>query len=168
VRKLLVLLPVLLALAAAPAFARAPGQPGQGTLSVKDGKGMVQLSARGTMIGRFTRGKLTITDPNPFDSRRAVVLGAEKTTYRSARTTVYSGTNVRFRIIGWYAHVRVEGRGIHLSAVGRGQGMLEGVGDASAGVFYDGVWSLNDEEYKSIPDELTGFELAGPPAPARE
>jgi hypothetical protein len=166
VPKLLVLITLLAVLSAAPTSA-APAPRSQGTLSVRDGKGLVQLSARGSMIGRFQRGKVTITDPNPHDSRRAVVLGAERIVSRGAKTTVYSGKDVRFRIVGWLAHVRIEGRGIHLSAVGSGRGMVDGAGDPDLGVFYDGVWSLNDEAYTSLPDELTGFQLAGPPTPAR-
>ena len=167
-RIVLVLLTFLAVLSAAPALGGATGPRGQGTLSIRDGKGMVQLSARGSMIGRFERGKVTITDPNPHDARRAVVLGAERKVSRGAKTTVYSGKDVRIRIVGWLAHVRIEGRGIHLSAVGSGRGMVEGTGDPALGVFYDGVWSLNDEPYTSLPDELTGFQLAGPPRPARE
>lgn len=166
--KLLVLFTLLAVLAAAPASGGRPAPGGQGTLSIKDGKGMVQLNARGSMIGRFKSGKVTITDPNPYDARRAVVLGAERVVRKGARTAVYSGKDVRIRIVGWLATVRIEGRGIHLSAVGSGRGMLEGKGDPAAGVFYDGVWSLNDEAYTSLPDDLTGFQLTGPPQPARQ
>jgi hypothetical protein len=168
VRKLLLLFTLLSVLAATSASAGRPAPGGQGTLSIKDGKGMVQLSARGSMIGRFKSGKVTITDPNPYDARRAVVLGAERVARKGARTAVYSGNDVRIRIVGWLAHVRIEGRGIHLSAVGSGRGSVEGSGDPALGVFYDGVWSLNDEAYKSLPDELTGFQLTGPPQPARQ
>lgn len=125
---------------------------------------MVQLSARGTMIGRIERGKLTVTDPRPFDRRRAIVLGWEKRVLsRNQKTTTYTGQDIRIRITGGLHHVRFNGRGIHLSAVGRGGGLLDGVGDPSTGVFYDGVWSLNDEDYHSLPDDLTGFDLVGPP-----
>lgn len=160
-RRIFSLLCFLVALGAAPAEA---GAPGDGTLSVRDAKGLVQLSSRGTMIGRIERGKLTVTDPNPYDSRRPIVLGAEKrTTSRNLKTTVYTGKDIRVRITGGLAHVRFEGRGIHLSAVGRGSGLLDGTGDPSTGVFFDGVWSLNDEDYHSLPDALERFDLVGPP-----
>lgn len=147
------------ALASTPAFG---GSSRDGTLSIKDGDGMVQLSSRGSMIGRFERGKVTITDANPYDLRRPVVLGAERTTYRSAKTVVYSGKDVRIRIGGGLVHIRIEGRGIYLSAVGRGRGLIKGTGSVPNGIFYDGVWSLNDEDYRSLPDELTGFQLIAP------
>jgi hypothetical protein len=148
----------LSAVMAVPAFAGAPAT--DGTLSVKDARGTVQLSSRGSLIGRFERGKVTITDPNPYDARRPAVLGAEVTVYRNAKTTVYSGKDVRIRIGGGMTHVRIEGRGIYLSAVGRGTGMIDGAGSVPAGVFYDGVWSLNDDDYRSLPDEPTRFQLA--------
>lgn len=146
-----------LAVMAAPAFAAAPVT--DGTLSVKDARGVVQLSSRGSLIGRFERGKVTITDPNPYDARRPTVLGAEQVVYRNAKTTVYSGKDVRIRIGGGLTHVRIEGRGIYVSAVGRGSGLIDGAGSTQAGVFYDGVWSMNDEDYRSLPDDPTRFQL---------
>jgi hypothetical protein len=157
IRPFLALL-AFLAVMAAPAFAAAPVT--DGTLSVKDARGMVQLSSRGSLIGRFERGKVTITDPNPYDARRPTVLGAEQVVYRNAKTTVYSGKDVRIRIGGGLFHVRMEGRGIYVSAVGRGSGQIEGAGSIQTGVFYDGVWSLNDDDYRSLPDDLTRFQLA--------
>jgi hypothetical protein len=50
-----------------------------------------------------------------------------------------------------------------VSAIGRGKGVLDGAGDVTANIFYDGVWSLNDEPYKSLPDDPTPFELVAPP-----
>ena len=161
-RRILILPCFLVALGAASAEA---GAPGDGTLSVRDAKGLVQLSSRGTMIGRLASGKLTVTDPNLNDTRRPIVLGAEKRTVsRNQKTTTYTGKDIRVRITGGLAHVRFEGRGIHLSAVGRGSGLLDGTGDPAAGVFFDGVWSLNDEDYHSLPDELERFDLVGLPA----
>ena len=122
---------------------------------------MVQLIAKGSITGRV-RGKATITDPNPYDTNRPVVYGATKTTYRNAKTTVYQGKNVRFRLIGALYRVRLDGRAIFLSAVAHGQGMIDGAGNAAANVFYDGAMSLNDEPYHSLPDDPTPFVLEAP------
>ena len=164
-RKLLV--PFLLVLVL-PATALAkqplpPPQGGNGTLSIREGRGMVQLNARGTITGRL-RGRLTITDPNPRDSRRPVVYGATRTTAKSLKTVVYQGRNVRFRLVGATYTIRLDGRAIFMSAIGRGRGILDGAGDVQKQVFYDGVWSLNDEPYHSLPDDPTPFELAPPVA----
>jgi len=157
-RKLLVLLVVFLAL---PAAAYSQQRAQNGTLSVREGRGVVQLDARGSMTGRVN-GRLTVTDPKPFDTKRPVVYGATKTVYRNAKTTVYQGKNVRFRLGGARFVVRMEGKAIFLSAIARGTGTLDGNGDPAQNVFYDGVWSLNDEPYHSIPDEPTPFDLAAP------
>ena len=100
------------------------------------------------------------------DRRAAIIVrGAERTRYPSATVTVFSGTNIRFRI----AHnrrlvVRLNGKRVNFSAVGRGDGWMDGLGDPAAGIFFDGSYSLNGEPYQSLPDARTPFELvlAGP------
>jgi hypothetical protein len=152
---------LLLLLLPATAFARQTAPP-SGTLSIREGRGIVQLTARGSITGRV-RGRITITDPKPYDSKRPVVYGATQTKYKSEKTAVYIGSNLRFRLIGSLYTVRVDGRAIFMSAIGRGQGVLNGDGSVEDGVFYDGVYSLNDEPYHSLPDEPTDFELTAPP-----
>jgi len=163
-RKLLV--PCLLLALAIPAAAstRTPPLPpgGNGALSINQGRGVLQLNARGSMTGRLN-GRLTITDPKPYDSKRPVVYGAKKTIYRSEKTTVYQGKTLRFKLIGALYQVRIEGKAIFVSAIGRGKGVLDGAGDVTADIFFDGVWSLNDEPYKSLPDDATPFELVASP-----
>jgi len=162
-RKLLV--PCLLALLIpAAAYSRtAPPAPKNGTLSIREARGIVQLNARGSMTGRLN-GRLTITDPKPYDSKRPVVYGATKTIYRNAKTAVFQGKNLRFKLIGALYQVRIEGKAIFVSAIGRGKGVLDGAGDVTANIFYDGVWSLNDEPYKSLPDDPSSFELVASPS----
>jgi len=145
-----------------PATAQsASNVPQNGTLSIREGRGIVQLDARGSMTGRVN-GKITITDPKPYDSKRPVVYGATKTTYRNVKTTVYQGKNLRFRLIGSRFNFRIQGQKIFLSAIARGTGSLDGTGDPAANIFYDGVWSLNDAPYQSLPDAATPFDLAPP------
>jgi hypothetical protein len=162
-RKLLI--PCLLALAIpAAAFSRTPppSRAENGTLSIREARGVAQLNVRGSMSGRLN-GRLTITDPRPYDARRPVVYGATRTTYRNDKTTVFQGKNLRFRLIGAQYVIRLQGKRIFVSAIGRGKGVLDGVGDVAENIFYDGVWSLNDEQYKSLPDDPTPFELVAPP-----
>jgi hypothetical protein len=148
---------------ALPVAAYAQLRATNGTLSIREGRGVVELDARGSMTGRLN-GRLTVTDPKPFDLKRPVVYGAKKTIYRNARTTVYQGKNVRFRLGGARFVIRMEGRAIFLSAIAHGTGTIDGAGDPSANVFYDGVWSLNDEPPHSLPDDATPFELTAPTA----
>ena len=163
-RKLLV--PCLLALAIpATAYAAmsAPRPGSNGTLSIREARGVVQLNARGSMTGRLN-GRLTITDPKPYDAKRPIVYGARKTIYRNEKTTVFQGKNLRFRLIGSLFQIRAEGKAMFVSAIARGKGVLDGAGDPSANIFYDGVWSLNEEPYKSLPDDPSSFELVASPS----
>jgi hypothetical protein len=153
---------VLLALLIPAAAQSSSSVPQNGTLSIREGRGIVQLDARGSITGRLS-GKITITDPKPYDSKRPVVYGATKTIYKNVRTTTYQGKNVRFRLIGARFNFRIQGRAIFVSAIARGNGMLDGSGDPSANIFYDGTWSLNDSPPDSLPDTATTFQLA--PAP---
>jgi hypothetical protein len=161
-RKLLV--PCLLALVIpATAHTGTPPAPSNGTLSIREARGIVQLDVRGSMTGRLN-GRLTITDPKPYDAKRPVVYGATRTIYRSEKTTIFQGKNLRFRLIGALFQVRLQGKGMFVSAIGRGKGVLDGAGDVTANIFWDGTWSLNDEPYKSLPDDPTPFELVAPPS----
>ena len=158
-RKLLILGLILLAVPTAAYSAKAP--PANGTLSIREGRGVVILNARGIFTGRV-RGKLTVTDPTPADAKHPIVYGASKTTFRGGRTTIYQGRNVRFRLIGARYRIRVDGKAIFLSAIGRGTGAIDGAGSTQANIFYDVVLSLNDEPYHSLPDDYTSFRLAAP------
>jgi hypothetical protein len=156
---LLLLVLALIVPAAAMSQQRAPQN---GTLSIREGRGVVQLDARGSMTGRVN-GQISITDPRPYDSKRPVVYGATKTIYRNVKTTVYRGKNLRFRLIGARFSFRIQGRAIFLSAIARGELYLDGAGDAAANIFYDGTWSLNDAPPQSLPDDPSSFDLG--PAP---
>jgi hypothetical protein len=115
------------------------------------------------MTGRLN-GRITITDPKPFDAKRAIVYGSQKTVYRNEKTTVFQGKNLRFRAIGAQFQIKAEGKAIFVSALARGKLMLDGAGDLDDNVFYDGVWSLNDEPYRSLPDEPSTYELVASPS----
>jgi hypothetical protein len=146
-----------------PGAASSQPAPQNGTLSIREGRGIVQLNARGSMTGRVN-GQISITDPRPYDSKRPVVYGATKTIYKNVKTTVYRGKNLRFRLIGARFTLRIQGRAMFLSAIASGTVLVDGAGDPTANIFYDGVWSLNDAPYQSLPDDPTSFDLA-PPSP---
>jgi hypothetical protein len=159
------LIPCLIALAIpATAYTRTPLPPGgNGTLSIREARGVVNLYGRGSMTGRLN-GRVTITDPKPYDSKRAIVYGATKTIYRNEKTTVFQGKNLRFRAIGSLFQIRAEGKAVFVSALARGRVTLDGVGDVNANIYYDGVFSLNEEAYRSLPDDPTTFDLVASPA----
>jgi hypothetical protein len=164
------LLICLLTAALLPAAALAgPAVAGEGTLSVRNGDGRLALIGfRGAIIGRVGVGRLTIVEPRTgtcdtqlvwaADTVRATILpGGELGEGRFA--CVYTGANMRFRLVGAQDEVRLRGRDIGASIVGRGTAIVEGDGG-----LFDGLYSLNGEDYRSLPDEATRLVL-GPAVP---
>src|ERR1044071_720160 len=89
-----------LLVATGTASARSDGS-NDGTLTVKNADGRVVINGRGAgVIGRFDKGQVTIKDPNPNDGTGPIVTGADVTQSVREKTTRYSGSKVRFRIIG--------------------------------------------------------------------
>jgi hypothetical protein len=148
-----------LAAAATASTLRPPVE--DGTLSVRDGRATVTLRMRGSVIGRLAKGRLTVTD-SP-DGATIIVRGEEDEVPISGRTTVYSGRNIRFRIADDRRFVvKVAGKGLNFSAVGRGDGWIDGWGDPEGGVFFDGSYSLNGTDHPTLPNERTRFDLSAP------
>ena len=162
-------LPALLLLLALPGVAGAlGGAQADGTLSVRNGDGVVSLDLRGVVIGRIASGKLTVFGPKEGSCDAPLVWGAEDERLQAARDRitglsrlrcVYSGTAIRFRLVGGQNELRATGEGISISAVGSGFVELKGKGGA------DGTYSRNGAEYLSLPDRGASFELTGSPAP---
>jgi hypothetical protein len=160
--KALTLLALSIGLLAAAATASAVRPPVEdGTLSVRDGRATVTLRMKGSVIGRLAKGRLTVTD-SP-DGATIIVHGAEDEVPINGRTTAYSGKNISFRIADDKRFVvKVAGKGLNFSAVGRGVGWIDGWGNPEAGVFFDGSYSLNGTDHPTLPNERTRFELSAP------
>src|SRR5256885_2803122 len=153
---------VLAALALpAAATARQRG-PNDGTLSVKEGRGMVTISGRGAVIGSFVQGRVTISDPIDGDGTGPIVTGDDFPPIdRSETTTTWRGNKVRFRMIGGTFKVVVRGRGINLSFVGKGSVIFNGAGTED-----DGAYAANDGDYSLIPSfPFTFYLSATSPSP---
>jgi len=132
-----------------------PGGLSDGTLSVKDGHGVITIQARGGVIGSFAKGSVTINDPIDGDGTGPVVSGDEWSRDRNDTTTTWGGNKVRFRMIGGTFKIVVRGRGINLSLVGKGTVTLNG-----AGTDDDGTYSVNGGDYSPIPDYFFSFPLS--------
>ena len=110
-----------------PVVALASVDAGDGTLSVEDGRGKINLQARGGVIGRIDRGTLTVYDTTPTDANFPVVTGADEPEFFVAGNGVrYRGSGIRFRIVGGGFKLVIQARGIDLSVVGKGSGRIEG------------------------------------------
>jgi hypothetical protein len=138
------------------------GSGDDATLSVRNGLGKVGLNFNGSVVGRVAHGKIVATDPVVGDGSGVVFWGCDRPAKPvDFTTTVCSGENLRFRAIGGRYVLAVRGSGISLSVVGRGVATLNGAGD-DPDVPRDGVYSLNDSPYKSLPDNEKQVPLVAP------
>ena len=156
----ILLLCALVALAVPVLASAMPRSAGDGTLSIRDGKvKLLVIHARGGVIGRCGRCRFTIEDRSTANTATPFVTGEEdsRDTDQDGEDEQFWGTNVRFRLTGGDFTLRVTGRDVDLSAVGRGRGRLRGAGGVN-----DGTYSLNGEEPRSLPDERRQFVLAAP------
>lgn len=147
-RKTVVIL-VLLALAVPVAALSADfaTSAGDGTLSVEDGRGTVQIQARGGVIGRLERGTVTIFDLTPEDANDPVVFGDDQPIMLVGETGIrYRGVGIRYRLIGGGFRIVINGRGIDLSAVGKGTGTIRGE------TLLPGLYSLDGADCRNEPE----------------
>lgn len=165
----LVVFTVLSTALAVPAVASAvlvSGGTGDGALSVKSGIGKVTLYPfNGAAVGRVAHGKIVLTDPIADDGIGSQVWGCDNSPGGlaiNATTIVCSGENLRFRAAGGKYRIFIRGSGIFLSAVGHGVVTLNGDGDGPL-VASDGLFSINDSAYRSLPNEPRPYQLAAPP-----
>jgi hypothetical protein len=132
--------------------------PGDGTLSVKRGRGSVVVKLKGTVIGRLTSGKVQVKDFRPFDSNVPLFTGC-KVRRPTISLAVCQGRKIGYRVLDGRFNVNVRGSGISISAVGRGTVTVDGNGEDG---FPDGVMSMNDQPYESLPDDTTTLPLEAP------
>ena len=159
-RKSLVLV-ALLALVV-PLAGYAAVRAGEGTLSVDDGRGKVTVRARGGVIGRLDRGSITIFDLTPGDANQPVVIGDDQPVRLVGENGIqYRGAGLRFRVIGGSFRVLVQGRGIDLSVVGKGDGFIEADDSLDPGVYsLDGADCRKDRDScKPLPQPGFRFKL---------
>jgi hypothetical protein len=152
-------IPILLVLLLAlPATAWAVRTlPGDGTLVVDNGHGVVVVRARGGIIGRFDSGSVVIEQPE--GGKIPTVYGAERIRDLGNGRTQWTGEDVRFRVIGGLYRIRIQAVGIDVSAVGRGIAVL----DASGFTDFSGRYSLNGGTFQPLPGKPTTFQLGQPP-----
>jgi hypothetical protein len=147
-----------LAILAVPAVAAGyVGSNNDGTLSVRDGVGVVWVGANGALVGRFDKGTLRVFDPADGDLVDVNVWGDATLSFPTDTTTVYTGSNLRFRIVGRF-RVTVKGSDIDLTGVGQGKVGLKGT---------DGTYAFNGRARHALPDteELTPFDLSADTIP---
>ena len=116
------------------------------------------IDLKGSVVGRLTNGSLRVTDHTPNDRYTAVVYGRKLTEERvGPRTIVYRGAGLRFRMLGGGYRIVARGTGITVSAVGRGNVMLDGEPRFEADDL--GVYSLDGTDCSVEPLTCTPLPL---------
>ncbi len=152
-RRLLV--PILFAAAFVPAAAlAAPGAPSDGTVSARNATGKVTIVARGSFIGYCDSCSIWVNDPDPTDGAGPTITNFEASQDLSDTKTLYRGSAMRFRMVGGFWRVIIQGKGIDLSGIGHGQVVLNGAGGSS-----DGTYQFDGDIYRSMPDFELRFSL---------
>lgn len=164
----LILLGLLACLAAPAAAWAAASAPGDGTLAVRNGDGLLTLVVRdGVVIGKLDSGVLDVASAEIEDCSELNVWGADRAGTRTRdsdgatvctfRKFLVGGTSeaLRFRLVMKRAtlYIRRGSTGFSLSAIGRGWGYVEGAGG------FDGVFSVNGDTFSSLPDRGERFTL---------
>jgi hypothetical protein len=159
-RRLLTFAVLVAALALPASSAARPSSASDGTLSVKDARGIITIQGRGGVIGSLGKGSVLINDPVDGDGTGPIVTGDDWSKDKTDTATVWGGTKVRFRIIGGTFRVVVRGRGINLSFVGKGNVIVNG-----AGTDDDGSYAVNGGDYNLIPAFALPFALSATSGP---
>jgi len=154
-RRLLFACALLLFAVPAVALAARAAQ-GDGTLVVKNASGVINIAARGSLIGSCDFCTITIDDPLPGDGSGPIVSGFEGERDDLTETkSRWSGADIRFRLIGGFARTRVRGSGINIYEVGRGsvtvRGFLNNIG----------TYAVDGGERRLLPFEPLTFQLGG-------
>ncbi len=122
-------------------------QAPSGSLLIEDGRGVVQLTGRGVLVGRMDKGSLKIIDLSPADQWSPRVGGVPRGT-----TVTLRGKNVSFYVPGGRYRLVARGTGISISARGTGTVGLKGDADT---VGYTGRYAVGDDETVPLPVDLT-------------
>jgi hypothetical protein len=145
--------------------------PGDGTLAVRNGDGMLRLDLKGVALGRMASGVLEVevSLERDCDGADVSVMGAEReredVKWVDDETPVWlcrfvdRRGGLRFRISGQQVIRFKFMRNLNLSAVGRGTARIRGNGDAP------GSYSLNGDDFTLLPDELESLTLGAQQRP---
>ena len=146
----LLLLALGLTAGVASGSAKAPGV----SFSVEGGRGLVQITGKGVLVGRMGKGSLEITDLSANDQWSPRVYGIPR-----GKTVTLRGKNVSFYVPGGRYKLVARGTDISISARGSGAVTLDGDPDA---VGDTGMYAIGDNTPIPLPPGTTKMSF-GPP-----
>jgi hypothetical protein len=144
-RSLIALLVIAIALASA---VPAAGRTAERGIELAEGSGRATLALRGAVLGVLGQGRLTVIALAGRDRAEIFVEGFAWVR-RDGNTMVYGGKGIRFRVFRGSWRIRMVGRGINASAVGRGLVGLAG----------SGRYALSGGDFVSWPSEYQLIRL---------
>jgi hypothetical protein len=127
-----------------------------GSLSIEDGRGTIQITGKGVLVGRMDKGSLEIVDLSSTDQWSPRVYGIPR-----GKMVTLRGKNVSFYVPGGRYKVTARGTGISISARGSGTVVLNGEPDA---VGDTGRFAIGDAAPGALPVEATKLSF-GPAEP---
>ena len=139
----LILLGLMVSAGVATGAANAPG----GSLEIQGGRGSIQITGKGVIVGRIEKGSLKIVDLTPADQWSPWVNGLPR-----GKVVGIKGHSITFRISAGRYRITANGEGISMSARGTGTAVLDGDPDA---VGDTGLFHVGDAEFAPVPDEAT-------------
>ena len=139
----LILLVLTVSAGVATGAVTAPG----GSLEIKSGRGSVQVTGKGVIVGRLEKGSLKIVDLTPADQWSPWVNGVPR-----GKVVWLKGHNITFRISSGRYRIVATGDGISMSARGTGSAILDGDPDA---VGDTGFFRVGDAPSAPLPAETT-------------
>ena len=88
-----------------------------GSLAIEDGRGVVQVTGKGVVVGRVEKGSLRITDLTPADQWSPYVNGVPR-----GKVVWLKGRDISFRVSAGRYRIVATGEGVSISARGTGVG----------------------------------------------
>ena len=148
-------------------FAVAPTVQPDGILTIRSASGVLTLSGRGSVIGQSVgKGKLLIEDADPSDGV-PVVSGYDRAQRQGRFTVLYSGADLRFRVLGGQFKLRLVAGGVSLSFVGKGTATMVPAGTADEGSYsLDGGDTYRPFGLMPMAMIVTGGLAGQPPLPS--
>lgn len=137
------ILALALSATAATGAANAPG----GSLAVEDGRGVVQITGKGVLVGRIDKGSLEIVDQTSDDQWSPRINGIPR-----GHKVWLRGKKISFYIPGGRYRIVARGTGISISARGAGTAVLDGDPDA---VGATGLYAVGDDPMAPLPVDPT-------------
>lgn len=135
----------LLALATTASAATGAARAPSGSLEIKGGRGIVQITGKGVLVGRIEKGSLRIIDLTPTDEWSPFVNGVPR-----GKEVWLRGQNIGFRVSKGRYKIVARGDGISISARGIGTATLDGDPDPAGDT---GLFAVGDDPPAPLPAE---------------